>query len=689
MEKRVFRIFSIFFLLLAIWGIAPIFTVSEASSNPPVPSVNLKESADGENAATKNETGSAAHDEHTVKNEEESLPRKNSRAFHYLKEEERQQIDLLAQLTPSLVAIYPVDGSSCGSGVLISDDGFAVTNFHVVQPCGVWMKCGLADGCVYHAVVVGLDPVGDAALIRILPEVQAGRPNLEKSGENEAVFEETGEGKWVRRGFTPAKFGDSNQVRQGDRIWVLGNPFSFEEDFTPSVSSGIVSGTHRYQYPAETFLEYADCIQVDASVNPGNSGGPLFNAAGELIGINGRCSFEKRGRINVGAGYAISINQIRYFLSHLRSGRVVDHATLGATVSSDELGRPVVDEILEDSEAALRGLEIGDRILAFGGRSIQTVNEFKNVLGIFPKGWIVPIEFVRKIGSRVENHRITVRLSGVHSTPELQAVLKHTFGNDMADPNQKPGETPLKPEGNPLPNPPIPEDFRQMMELFKDLKKIPPEIAAVYESREGWVNFYFNRLETKRVWENHSSRSAFHENSSIFRGTNLGGQRFELEMTPEKTLLKQENMDILWENQGDFTRQSLPPESRLLLPGLTIWKEFCEKGPEAFEFTYFGESPLPFTSENSDTEETRMLFDVLEGNVGGVNTRFFFTKPTEPGKPSEIRQMELDILDGGLPWEFKFTRWHQTSQGFLPGKVEIFADGKIFECFQLETGGRK
>ncbi|MDO4425561.1 MAG: hypothetical protein Q4D17_07345, partial [Planctomycetia bacterium] len=215
------------------------------------------------------------------------------------------------------------------------------------------------------------------------------------------------------------------------------------------------------------------------------------------------------------------------------------------------------------------------------------------------------------------------------------------------------------------------------------------EIASVYESREGWVNFYFNRLETKRVWENLSSRSAFHENSSIFRGTNLGGQRFELEMTPEKTLLKQENMDILWENQGDFTRQSLPPESRLLLPGLTIWKEFCEKGPEAFEFTYFGESPLPFTSENSDTEETRMLFDVLEGNVGGVNTRFFFTKPTEPGKPSEIRQMELDILDGGLPWEFKFTRWHQTSQGFLPGKVEIFADGKIFECFQLETGGGK
>jgi S1-C subfamily serine protease len=68
------------------------------------------------------------------------------------------------------------------------------------------------------------------------------------------------------------------------------------------VAYGIISGVHRYQYPAGTLLEYADCIQSDAAINPGNSGGPMFDAAGSLIGINGRGSFEKRGRVNVGVG---------------------------------------------------------------------------------------------------------------------------------------------------------------------------------------------------------------------------------------------------------------------------------------------------------------------------------------------------------------------------------------------------
>ncbi len=91
---------------------------------------------------------------------------------------------------------------------------------------------------------------------------------------------------------------------------------------------GIVSGTHRYQYPAGTFLEYTDCIQIDASINPGNSGGPLFNSKEELVGINGRGSFEKRGRVNVGVGYAISINQVMHFIDHLeeRPGRRPRHA---------------------------------------------------------------------------------------------------------------------------------------------------------------------------------------------------------------------------------------------------------------------------------------------------------------------------------------------------------------------------
>src|SRR5438093_13746659 len=136
----------------------------------------------------------------------------------------------------------------------------------------------------------------------------------------------------------------------------MGNPFLLATDFAPTVTYAIVSGTHRYQPPAGTWLEYTDCIQVDTSINPGNSGGPLFNAAGELVGINGRGSFEKRGRVNSGAGYAISINQIKNFTDALRGGLIVDHATLGATVATKDDGSIVVTTILEKSEAYRRGL---------------------------------------------------------------------------------------------------------------------------------------------------------------------------------------------------------------------------------------------------------------------------------------------------------------------------------------------
>src|SRR4029453_10582145 len=116
-------------------------------------------------------------------------------------------------------------------------------------------------------------------------------------------------------------------------------------------SYGVISGAHRYQYPEGTFLEYTDCLQADAAINPGNSGGPLFNAEGRVIGINGRGSFEKRGRVNVGVGYAISSNQIKNFLGCLKSGRIVDHATLGATVAMSDDGSVHVSNILEASDA--------------------------------------------------------------------------------------------------------------------------------------------------------------------------------------------------------------------------------------------------------------------------------------------------------------------------------------------------
>ena len=294
-----------------------------------------------------------------------------------VRQAERERISAIAKASRSAVSVFAAGkAGGGGSGVVISPDGYALTNFHVSKPCGEHMKCSMNDGQLYDAVIVGIDPTGDVALIKLL-----GRDD-----------------------FPAAEMGDSDELEVGQWCFAVGNPFLLATNFEPTVTYGIVSGVHRYQYPAGTLLEYADCIQTDAAINPGNSGGPLFNSKGQLVGINGRGSFEKRGRVNVGVGYAISINQIKHFLGHLKSGRIVDHATLGASVGSDEDGSVVVTNILDSSDAYRRGLRYGDQVISFAGRPIDTVNGFKNVLGIFPKGWRVPISY-RRDGEHKENRK--------------------------------------------------------------------------------------------------------------------------------------------------------------------------------------------------------------------------------------------------------------------------------------------
>ena len=273
---------------------------------------------------------------------------------------------------------------------------------------------------------MGLDPVGDVGLIKL----------------------------FGRDDFPAAELADSDEVQVGDWCFTMGNPFLLATDFHPTVAYGVVSGVHRYQYPSGTLLEYADCLQVDAAINPGNSGGPLFDAQGRLIGINGRGSFEKRGRVNVGVGYAISINQIKNFLGHLKSGRIVDHATLGARVSTSDDGRVLVSDILEHSDAYRRGLRYDDEIVSFAGRPIHSVNALKNLLGIFPKGWRVAMTF-RRDDKNVDTY---VRLMGVHTEAELLAKMDAEKELQPPQPNrrqphdQRPGEQP-NPGEQPKPKP--------------------------------------------------------------------------------------------------------------------------------------------------------------------------------------------------------------------------------------------
>ena len=526
-------------------------------------------------------------------------------------EEQARRIDLIERISPAVVAIFAAGGRGGGSGVLISADGYAVTNFHVVQGMGPFMKCGLNDRTVYDAVVAGVDPTGDLAVIKLL-----GRDD-----------------------FPTAPLGNSDQVRVGDSAYALGNPFLLATDFQPTVTFGMVSGVHRYQFPAGTFLEYTDCIQVDTSINPGNSGGPLFNEAGEVIGINGRISIEKRGRVNVGAGYAISSNQVSHFLDHLKSGRVVDHATLGATVTSDADGAVVVDTILEQSEAYRRGLRTGDEIVSFADRTIRSVNQFKNILGIYPKGWKLPLTY-RRDGQKTD---IVVRLRGLHRAAELMPQ------------RDRPGQPPREPN----PEEPDPED-RAPKEREGDDPQAPPpgfrigpqppeEYAHMYVPRQGFMNYYFNELERERTVAAIARLGDFTGLTGLWvlGGRTEAGQEFQFKLGAETAAVKIADDVSIQPLESDAV--DAPPETGGLLIAMHSMKMMIVD-PEGYfsEYYYVGSEPMDGTGERVDVILTtrsqvtvRWYFSRADGRWLG-----FDSAVTEDADECEVRIESLREFDG-------------------------------------------
>lgn len=359
---------------------------------------------------------------------------------------QQRRIEVLEKISPTVVCVMPPGGQGGGSGVLISADGFAISNYHVTSGSGDFMKCGLNDGQVYDAVIVGIDPTGDVALIKLL-----GRDD-----------------------FPYCAPGNSDLVEAGDEVLALGNPFLLASDFTPTVTYGIVSGVQRYQYPAGSYLEYTDCIQIDASINPGNSGGPLFDIEGRWIGINGRASFEKRGRINSGAAYAISVRQVLMFVEQLKSGRIVDHGKTDFTVATAPGGVVEVQEVSQISEARRRGMVPGDELVSFAGRSISSANDFKNILGIFPAGTRVPFKYRSRDGIR----RGTVRLQPLHEFETAPPI---------------PGGPPTPPvPGKPGDEDPDGEDS-DGQSAEEQGPKPPPQYAHLFEEKKPFANYYFNR----------------------------------------------------------------------------------------------------------------------------------------------------------------------------------------------------
>ena len=537
----------------------------------------------------------------TVAQEPEELP-------ELLQQFEQQRIDAIAKAIPSAVGIFGPGGNGGGSGVVISPDGYAVTNFHVVQACDDFMKCSMADGKLYDAVIVGIDATGDVAVIKLL-----GRDD-----------------------FPVAKLVDSDLVRPGDACFAVGNPFLLATDFQPTVSFGIVSGTHRYQYPSGSILEYTDCIQTDAAINPGNSGGPLFNAEGDLIGINGRGSFEKRGRVNVGVGYAISANQVKLFLSHLKSGRLVDHATAGFTVATNDENGVLVDGILESSEAYRQGVRYNDRLVEFAGRKVTTVNQFKNVLGIFPKGWRVPVRFTRD-GETID---VFIRLQGVHTDEELVKIVS---GNAEPTPT-------IPPKPGDRPSPPV-----------KPKAKAPAGYEGLFESQTGFANYHFNKQQLQRVWDQATDESAFEKytNSWKLTGKDSQGDEVEIVLGDEQSGIKIGDDAFVLKVAEDLTAQAEGNPRNAFLLALHQWREILLLGPGKFGQTvYFGEIPdqtgerFEMIVATRDILETNLLFDLTDGRLRMFESYLDADQAPCTVKFSDFQSQDDVLLPNTISYQF-------------------------------------
>ncbi len=491
---------------------------------------------------------------------------------------EKARIDAVDVAMPTAVSVFVPGGGGGGSSVMISPDGFALTNFHVTSPAGSFMRCSMADGNVYDAVIVGIDPVGDLAMIRLL--------GLDGN---------------VRTDFSAATFGNSRAAEAGDWCMVIGNPFLLASNLQPTVTWGILSGVNRYQYPSGTLLEYGDCLQTDASINPGNSGGPIYDAEGKLLGIVGRCSFEKRGRVNVGVGYAISINQAENFLGCLRSGRIVDHATLGATVATDPDGGARVTNILTGSDAYRRGIRYGSEILEIDGRVVQTANDVQNVMATFPANWRVNVRF-RDQGVTTE---VPVRLASVHGPDEL---LEKMAG---ALPPPPPREEPKPEEG----------DDEQDGEAAEEAEgEIPAAVQKTLIERKGYANYQFNVVAQDAFIE--SMRSQFpkaeaeNKNVWIIEGKTDGPnpQDVRIRVADAAVAIAVGDQAFKLETQGERYDSVSGRSIAGLLPALDGWRRMLAKGPREFgETFYWGTMPLA---------GQRPLRDVTVGIDGELELRF-------------------------------------------------------------------
>jgi serine protease Do len=285
---------------------------------------------------------------------------------------------------------------SLGSGFIIDKSGYVITNNHVIDNAEKIMVI-LYDDTSFEATVVGKDPKTDVALLKINPK---------------------------NTKLTEVNFGDSNKLRVGDWVMAIGNPFGFGG----TVTAGIVSARGR-----NLSGSYDDYIQTDASINRGNSGGPLFDMKGNVVGINTAIFSQSGG--SVGIGFAVSSNLAKQVTDQLKQYGRTKRGWLGVLIQeiskeiADSLGMKSVKGALVSSAtdggpAQKAGVKTGDVILKFNNIEIDTMKELPKVVAGTPVGKSVPLVILRN------GKRITLNVVlGELELAEKENLINKPIGN--------------------------------------------------------------------------------------------------------------------------------------------------------------------------------------------------------------------------------------------------------------------